>query len=188
MEVEITKDNNNAVIGRREIEVSIIQDDRTPSRDEVKKEVCKKLNLSPDSTIVVNLGQMYGLRQCTALLHSYPNSDSMKKFEHSYLFERHEKREKKAAAKAAGGEAPAPKEEKKEKKRKKPRKRRSNRVILWQMRKRRRKRRSRPTSQGRCAPSAEAGWRSTATGTHAANADTQNSRRLPRNEGYCSWQ
>ncbi len=111
MEVEILKDNNNAVIGRREIEVSIIQGDGTPSRDEVKKEVCKKLNLSPDSTLVVNLSQTYGLRQCTALLHSYSNSDSMRKFEHSYLFERHAKKEKKAAAKAAGGDAP-PKEEK----------------------------------------------------------------------------
>ncbi len=116
MEVEILKDNNNAVIGRREREESIIQEDRTPSRDEVKKEVCKKLNISPDSTLVVNLSQTYGLRQCTALVHSYPNSDSMKKFEHSYLFERHVKKEKKAATKAAGGEAAAPKEEKKEKK------------------------------------------------------------------------
>jgi len=107
-------DNNNSVIGRREIEISIVQTDKTPSRDEVKKEVCKKLNLSPDSTIVVNLNQSYGLRQCSALVHSYPNSGSMKKFEHAYLFERRERKEKKAAAKGEGGEAaaPAPKDEK----------------------------------------------------------------------------
>jgi len=115
MEVEILKDNNNAVIGRREIELSIIQVDRTPSKEEVKKEVCKKLNLSPESTLVVKLDQSYGLKQSRALVHSYLNTNAMKKFERSYLFERHEKKNKKAA----GGEAaaaPAPKEAKKEEK------------------------------------------------------------------------
>ncbi len=112
MEVQILNDNSNSVIGRREIEVSIIQEDRTPSKDEVKKEVCKKLNISPDSTLVVNLSQSYGLRQCKAIVHSYPNPAAMKKFEHAYLFERGEKKAKKAAA--AGGEAP--KEEKKQEK------------------------------------------------------------------------
>jgi ribosomal protein S24E len=110
MEVEILEDNNNAVIGRREIELSIIQDDRTPTREEVKRETCKKLNLNPDSTLVVTLLQSYGLRQSRAIVHSYPNPAAMKKFEHSYLFERHEKKNKKEA----GGDAAPVKEEKKE--------------------------------------------------------------------------
>lgn len=116
MEVEILEDNNNAVIGRREIGLSIIQEDRTPSKEEVKKEVCKKLNLSPDSTLVVKLEQSYGLRQSMAIVHSYPNAAAMKKFERSYLFERHEKKNKKPAGGEAAAAAPTPKEEKKEEK------------------------------------------------------------------------
>lgn len=113
MELEVINDIKNSVVGRREIEFYIMQDDKTPSIDEVKREICKKLNLSPDSTIVINIGQAFGTRRSKAIAHNYPNAESLKKFEHEYFFERAAKKLKKAAGKASG-EAEAPKEEKKE--------------------------------------------------------------------------
>ncbi|MFI5412469.1 MAG: 30S ribosomal protein S24e [Candidatus Micrarchaeales archaeon] len=114
MELEVINDIKNSVVGRREIEFYIMQDDKTPSIDEVKKEICKKLNLSPDSTVIVNVAQSFGTRRSKAMAHNYPSADLLKKFEHAYLFERTAKKAKKAATKAAGGAAEAPKEEKKE--------------------------------------------------------------------------
>ncbi len=112
MEIEIINDSKNSVIGRREIEFYIMQDDKTPKKDDVKQAVCKKLNLSPDATMVVRINQDFGTRRSKALAHTYPSPEQMKKFEHAYLFERKERKDKKAAGKA---DAPAPKEEKKEK-------------------------------------------------------------------------
>jgi ribosomal protein S24E len=115
MEIEITNDTNNAVAKRREIEFYVIQTDRTPQRDEVKREVCKKLNLSPDSTLVVSLNQTFGVKRSRGIIHSYQNADVMKSNENAYLFERHERRVKKLA-KAAAEKGEKPAEEKEEEK------------------------------------------------------------------------
>lgn len=118
MEINVSKDSNNPVIGRREIWFSITQEDRTPSKDDAKKELCKKLNLSPESTIIVRLDQEFGTRMSRALAHSYPSAEALKKFEQEHLFEREVKKAKKAAAAGSGeavqAAAPETKEEKKE--------------------------------------------------------------------------
>ncbi|MCL5429923.1 MAG: hypothetical protein M1504_00410 [Candidatus Marsarchaeota archaeon] len=107
MEIEINKDTNNTVIGRREIEFYIVGENKTPSIDDVRAALCKKLNLSPDSTAIVKVSQSFGLKRCFALANSYKDQESMKKFEKKYLFARMEKKAKKKAS----AEAAAPKEE-----------------------------------------------------------------------------
>lgn len=110
MEIEVKKDTNNAVVGRREIEFWLMQDDKTPAKEDVKKELCKKLNLHPDATIIVKIDQSYGVKRASGLAHSYKDAEAMKKNEHEYLFER-EVAKAKRKEKAEGA---APKEEKKE--------------------------------------------------------------------------
>ena len=112
MEINIVKDSKNAVADRREIEFTITQEDRTPSKAEVSKELCKKLNLSPEATVVVKMGKEFGTRMPRAIAHSYQNADALKKSEPAFLFERVAKKAKKAAAAAA----PASEEKKEEKK------------------------------------------------------------------------
>ena len=110
MDIEIKNDRNNAVMNRREVEFFIIQDDKTPSKEDVKREICKKLNLNPEFTVVVSIGQTFGTRQSVALAHSYPNAETMKRQERGYLFERVEAKARKAAKRAAAGGAEAQKE------------------------------------------------------------------------------
>ncbi|HUC39050.1 MAG TPA: hypothetical protein VL944_02880 [Candidatus Acidoferrum sp.] len=98
MEVSILSDTNNAVMNRREISFSIVQDDRTTSKEEIKKEVCKKLGLSPDTTIVVEIKQEFGVRRSTGRAHSYKSKELLEKEEPKYLLERLAKKEKKEAA------------------------------------------------------------------------------------------
>ncbi len=104
MELKILSDSENESVGRREIRFSIMEDSSTPSKDAVKTELCKKLNIHPDSTAIVKISQAFGARQATGVAHSYPTFEAMRHYEHLHLFERDEKRKKKREAKAAGGE------------------------------------------------------------------------------------
>jgi len=79
------KDSKNSIVNRREIEFTITQEDRTPSKKDVERELCKKLSLSPEATVVVKMAQEFGTRMTRATAHSYPNADAMKKTEPDYL-------------------------------------------------------------------------------------------------------
>ncbi len=98
MDLKVANENDNKIIGRKEIEFYAVQDDRTPSKEEVKQELCKKLNLSPDNTIIVKLDQAFGMKRCHGMAHSYANQEALKKFEKRYLLTRLEKKGAKAAA------------------------------------------------------------------------------------------
>ncbi len=120
MEIRVEEETSNASIGRKEIKFSILESNTTPSKEAVKQALCKKLNVSPDSTIIVRIDQQFGAKQGKGIAHSYKDAQSLKKFEPDYFAERTEKKAKKAAAKggaapeAKAEAAPAPKEEKKE--------------------------------------------------------------------------
>lgn len=115
MEINIIKDSKNQVINRREIEFTITQEGSTPSKADAAKELCKKLNLMPEATLIVKMDQEFGTRMTRAVAHSYPNTDALKTYEHGYIFERVARKAKKAAASAAEA-APAQPEQKEEKK------------------------------------------------------------------------
>jgi small subunit ribosomal protein S24e len=118
MEVSILSDTNNPVMNRREINFSVVQEGKTASREEIKTEICKKLNLSPDATIVTQIDQEFGVRRCSGTAHSYKSREILEKAEPRYLLARLTKRAKKGEAGAAApqGEKEAPKEAKEEKK------------------------------------------------------------------------
>lgn len=119
MEVSIMSDTNNPVMDRREIKFSVVQEGKTASRDEIKTEICKKLNLSPDATIITEIDQEFGVRRCSGSAHSYKSKEALEKAEPRYLLARLVKRDKKKEAPQEPKEeakAEAPKEAKEEKK------------------------------------------------------------------------
>jgi len=110
MEIKITKDETNSTTGRREVQVYVLQDDKTPSKEDIKKEVCKKLSLGPDLTVVVKVDQKFGTKQSIATLHAYKDQASLNAYTQKYLIGR-------ATGEKRKGAAPAEKkEEKKEEK------------------------------------------------------------------------
>ena len=100
MDIKILSDKEKKVFQMREISALVNSESATPSKEEIKKEVCKKLNLHPDATIVVSVEQKYGAMQSTCVLHSYKDAELLKKFEPDYLVKRQQKE-----SKAAKGEA-----------------------------------------------------------------------------------
>ncbi|MGC8572255.1 MAG: hypothetical protein ACP5RI_01110 [Candidatus Micrarchaeia archaeon] len=108
MELKINKDEENKIMDRREIEFYAVAEDKTPSKAEIKKEICKKLNLNPELTIVVTVDQEFGMKRSKVKVHSYKNSDSLKKFELKHVIDRlnkkkDEKKEQKTSEKTEEG-------------------------------------------------------------------------------------
>jgi ribosomal protein S24E len=107
MDLSITSNKENKTIGRKEIEFSVFADAGV-KRDDLKAELCKKLNISPASTIVVRIDSGFGSKMSTGIAHSYNDEATLKKYESRRLLERLgvvEKVAKAAAAPAAKPEA-----------------------------------------------------------------------------------
>ncbi len=103
----MTAQTENALLSRREIKFYAVGYDATPSRDALRAELCRKLGLSPDATIVTSIGQDFGLKRSSCVAHSYKSAADMQRLEPKHLMarisgEKKEKpKEKKAPAKKA---------------------------------------------------------------------------------------
>jgi small subunit ribosomal protein S24e len=106
MEVKIISNNENKLLNRKEITFSVDQDSSTATRESLTKDICKKLNLSPEATIVVRIDQGFGSKESTGIAHSYASKEMLEKYEPKHLLTRISKK----AAKGKEGAA----EEKKE--------------------------------------------------------------------------
>lgn len=104
MEIKITKDSSNKVTEAREIEFVVVQEGSTYSREEIKMELCKKLSLDPESTIVTRISQRFGVRQSTCSAHVYKSKEVLATHEPKHIVERLSKGKDKPAADAAGKE------------------------------------------------------------------------------------
>ncbi|MCL5433821.1 MAG: hypothetical protein M1538_02485 [Candidatus Marsarchaeota archaeon] len=113
MELKINKDVENKIMNRREIDFYVVSEDKTISKEEAKKEICKKLNLNPELTIIVKIAQEFGMKRSRVSAHNYKNMDSLNKFVQKYIPARLNKKkkeskgttEKKAAAVETKAEA-----------------------------------------------------------------------------------
>lgn len=110
LEIKVDSDTENKLMGRREIAATATYTGSTPSRDIIKQELCKKLNLKPDSTAVVRISQIYGTMSSGIILHGYSTRETM------LAFEKEGRKKDDAKAKEQKPAAEKPAEEKEEKK------------------------------------------------------------------------
>ena len=116
MELSITSNKENKLLGRREIEFNVVQEGSTPSKNEIKAELCKKLNLDPESVIIVKVDQSTGVKQGRGFAHAYPSKEAIEKFEPVHLVNRMKGIKGAPAPKEKKGPTAAKKEESAEKK------------------------------------------------------------------------
>lgn len=102
LEIIVKKDFENKLLGRREILCDAVYSESTPSRERIKEEVSKKLNLDPKLTVVVKINQLYGITKSEAAVYSYKNEEAMK-IEPKFRMERLSKKAKEVAGEAKGG-------------------------------------------------------------------------------------
>ncbi len=101
MELTIVSNAENKLLGRREIRASAPSTDKTPTKDEVKEEICKKLSLDPSLVEIREIKQQYGLRVSDIILYSYSSKEIMEK-----SAKHHGEKGKKAAATSGATAAP----------------------------------------------------------------------------------
>lgn len=112
MELKIISNNENALLNRKEIRFEAVQEGSTVRKDELKKELCKRLNLHPDSTIIVRIDQGYGVKECSGIAHAYQSKEMLEKYESKRLVARIAKKTGKSEQKDAEPKADAPEEKK----------------------------------------------------------------------------
>ena len=115
MELSITSNKENKLLGRREIEFNVVQEGSTPSKNEIKAELCKKLNIDPESVIIVKVDQSTGVKQGHGFAHAYSSKEMIEKFEPDYLVSRMKGIKGAKVQKEKKGPTAAKKEEKAEK-------------------------------------------------------------------------
>ncbi len=90
MDIKVISQNENKLLHRKEISFTITGFESTPSKADVHRELCKKLSLLPDSTIITNLKQEFGMKECGGTAHSYESKEAMSA-EPGYSIKRMEK-------------------------------------------------------------------------------------------------
>lgn len=115
MDLKLGKEIENKMLGRKEISFTISHKGKTPTVDEAKVQICKKLNLSPELTVIVQINPVYGSTESEIIAHSYSTKEEMA-VEKKHLNARAEKKAAKVAKAAPAPEAEAAPAEKKEEK------------------------------------------------------------------------
>ncbi|MCL5419642.1 MAG: hypothetical protein M1354_02060 [Candidatus Marsarchaeota archaeon] len=110
MELKLLEDKENKLFGRHELSIEASYEGKTPTRDEIREGICKKLGLSPDTLDIIRIDQEYGLRVSKITAYSYGSKESMDRFAKKYK----EKKPKKPADASPAAAAGAPTAEKKE--------------------------------------------------------------------------
>jgi len=105
MDISIDKQTENKLLGRKEIHFTAKYSGKTPSRDELKEELCKKLNLDPSRTVIVRASQLYGSPSSEVVAYSYESDEAMKTVPEYITKRGAPKAEKGAAGKSAEGKA-----------------------------------------------------------------------------------
>lgn len=103
MELKITANTENKLLNRKEITFMVEQDNSTAKREDLTKELCKKLNLNPDSTIIVRIDQGFGRKESSGVAHSYQSKELLEKYEPRHVLAKVGKK----AAKQEGAEPKA---------------------------------------------------------------------------------
>jgi len=109
IDIIIKKDTENKLLARREILCDAVYSESTPSRERIKEEVVKKLNLDPKLTVIAKINQLYGITKSEVSVYSYKNEEAMK-IEPKFKLERLNKKkaaeqQEQAKAEAASAES-----------------------------------------------------------------------------------
>jgi ribosomal protein S24E len=95
MELKIISDNENKVVGRREIKAEINYEQAPPSKQDVLEELAKQLKAEKNLIIIKRLSNVFGLRKMICTANLYADEKTLNKFEPKYLIKRIKKEEKK---------------------------------------------------------------------------------------------
>ncbi len=81
MEINITSERENKLFHRKEIRfMATYPGSKTPTGEEMREEICKKLSLHPNMTIIIRIRQIFGSSSSEVEAHSYSKKETMEAF------------------------------------------------------------------------------------------------------------
>ena len=113
MKLEILKETETPLLGRKRVNIQVTFQNVTPSRKELCKHVAALLKTNENLVIIKHIYSIFGKRVAKVICHAYQDEKTLKALEEQHMVERHTgKQEKKPEATAEEKPAAAkPKEE-----------------------------------------------------------------------------
>ena len=104
MKIKITEEKENPLLHRKEIKAVITEIEKTPSREEVKKQIAAQVGKDEKTILLDEIKQEFGKKEATTFVKVYEKPEDLQKYEQKYMVKRNNLVEEKKEE--------APKEEK----------------------------------------------------------------------------
>jgi small subunit ribosomal protein S24e len=88
MEIEITDEEANELLNRKEIRFSIVHDEETPSRLAVRDSLAAKLDKDSDEVLVHQMDTKFGMNETLGHAKVYESPEDAREIEEEYMLER----------------------------------------------------------------------------------------------------
>jgi small subunit ribosomal protein S24e len=88
MQIEITEEEKNELLNRKEIGFSIVHDEETPSRLAVRDSLAAKLDKDSDEVVVHKMDTKFGMNETLGHAKVYESPDDAREIEEEYMLER----------------------------------------------------------------------------------------------------
>lgn len=81
MNIKIIQEKENSLLKRRELDLEVESPDKTPSNQELKKELATLLKIKEELIVLKGIYQVFGKRTSKAGVHVYKDEKSLKEIE-----------------------------------------------------------------------------------------------------------
>jgi len=90
MQIEFIKEQQNALLDRKELQVKITHPAATPARIEVKNKVAADLKVEPDRVIIDNMKTAFGKKETIAYIKVYESNKVALQIEREHILKRNQ--------------------------------------------------------------------------------------------------
>jgi len=88
MDIKIIKEKNNALLNRRELNLTVTFDGATPSRNEIKDKLAAMLTVPLELVMIQKIENEFGKQELNTYVKIYEDEARMKQVEEAYVLER----------------------------------------------------------------------------------------------------
>jgi small subunit ribosomal protein S24e len=88
MDFELTHDEKNELLSRREISFTLTFEGATPSRKSIQEKLAALLNKNENLMVLDSLKTSFGKMEVTGVARVYDSEETLQKTEHEYLLKR----------------------------------------------------------------------------------------------------
>lgn len=90
MKIEITKENDNLLLGRKEVNFKLKHEEEgaTPSREAARKVLIKALKCSPNLLVIDEMRTEFGKRETVGYAKVYASEERLREIEREHILKR----------------------------------------------------------------------------------------------------